>query len=106
MSTTHIKFIRQSLNITFEELAEKIGLAEEDGGEYLQAVENGKKKASNLLIRCLELYYNNIKQQNYIDHLNNKLNFNNFNNYDYIEQTEDYLDYRINKKNIKKVIDL
>ena len=63
MNPKHFKQTRQALNLTQRQLAKELGLAK-NGDVYIRKVENGRGEPSGLLLRCLELYVENVKLKN------------------------------------------
>ncbi len=63
MTPQQFKQTRKALNLTQRQLAKELGLAE-NGDVYIRKVENGRGEPSGLLLRCLELYVENVKLKN------------------------------------------
>lgn len=61
MTPKEFKQIRQNLKLSQKQLAKELGLDGKHADVYIRRIEIGKVKPSGLIVKCLELYYNNEK---------------------------------------------
>tara|TARA_R110000868_G_scaffold48418_1_gene157271 strand:+ start:31 stop:207 length:177 start_codon:yes stop_codon:yes gene_type:complete len=55
MNSAQFKKHRKDLNLTQRQLAIKLGLSENNGGNHIRRIENNKRNPSGSLLKALEL---------------------------------------------------